>query len=163
MHVYLYVCVYVCVFVRVYVHVHVRLDARVLICTCTCTCACMLLMLMCMCTFALMFAQICIHVYSTAAVQDAPKETKTWKMQDLCDLRFGMEESTLSGTEAGGCQVAKLLKGAGKLVTTQCRVKRKSILQVAVLHAIAWPAADLLSSLGRSSQGTSSQGLGILS
>lgn len=30
-------------------------------------------------------------------LEDAPKEkTKQWKMQDLCDLRFGMEESTLS-------------------------------------------------------------------
>eukprot|EP00440_Ansanella_granifera_P040840 gb/GFBE01044286.1/.p1 GENE.gb/GFBE01044286.1/~~gb/GFBE01044286.1/.p1 ORF type:complete len:484 (+),score=138.00 gb/GFBE01044286.1/:1-1452(+) len=33
-------------------------------------------------------------------LEDAPEEkeakTKTWKMQDLCDLRFGMEESTLS-------------------------------------------------------------------
>ncbi|CAE7402833.1 sti1 [Symbiodinium pilosum] len=29
-------------------------------------------------------------------LEDAPKEAKKWKMQDLCDLRFGMEESTLS-------------------------------------------------------------------
>ncbi|CAK9067941.1 unnamed protein product [Durusdinium trenchii] len=30
-------------------------------------------------------------------LEDAPEtEKKQWKMQDLCDLRFGMEESTLS-------------------------------------------------------------------
>jgi len=37
-----------------------------------------------------------VFVEELEMLEDAPKEEKKWFMKDLCDLRFGMEESTLS-------------------------------------------------------------------